>query len=774
MPQTAWKPAAALLLALLCTACGAGGNADELNRQDSGFSVSLLDGSLHAAVAEPVSTRIEQEGARVTLHVGAHESSALRAAYLAVEFDPRHWQPAEIRPLETDNEDQRWLGLAIPDADGRLLAGIVATGLDSHPGLQSSTEILAIEFIRTEGQPHVVQRTASAAPVNQGSQCTLAIDQPGGRLNWEYRCTGDYDQNGLVSISDLTPLGIHFGKSGPFSDTGIEGVVDGDGNGEINLGDITSIGQNFGRGVESYNIYFSDDDADAPQSAAEASSIPAAGSYSFSSASGSAAAERLQFSRASVITGNNYYWIRPVHQGVEGIASNLVFAIPLSPEAPLADITADPATGIAPLQVTLDASGSTDANADIDHYDWDFENDGTYDATTTTASIIRNYGGGPWTAKVRVVDSGGLSDTATVNMSFLQPSWNVSTVDSNALILQMARMTVADGKPIIVYDQANAGLTIDRLYVIRSLDTQGQSWSSTLRIDNQLDYVGDFDLSMVAGNPAIAYRDTTHGQFRYIRASAADGSAWNNPVILETDDSVSIRYGTTNSLAVVDGKPAVCFSGESALRIFYKAADDATGTSWPLRTLVNPVITGVGGLSLVDNSGRPGILWSSIPLAKAGYIRTLEFNGVFVNTDIYSGNMRLAQDLLLHDGMPLALVNTGSPGFDIRLAHATDSEGSGWDTPQIIGGGSQNGVSMSHIGGIPMIVTPSSGSSELLIYRADNPQAMSWSGPETIDGGVNQLVSTPSLVEVNGVAAVCYGWGDTAAMDYELRYAIYF
>ncbi len=77
--------------------------------------------------------------------------------------------------------------------------------------------------------------------------------------------------------------------------------------------------------------------------------------------------------------------------------------------APLAALTATPQSGAAPLQVTLDASGSTDSDTDpkdtIASYRFNF-GDGSPDAVQSTPTVQHTYeGGGGYRATVRVIDS---------------------------------------------------------------------------------------------------------------------------------------------------------------------------------------------------------------------------------------------------------------------------------------------------------------------------------------------------------------------------------
>lgn len=85
---------------------------------------------------------------------------------------------------------------------------------------------------------------------------TTGIDDSGNKgIQWNYKNVGDYDLNSEVNISDITPIGVHFGDTAASADWKTAGrFADGDGNGEVNLADITPIGINFGHRVASYAV----------------------------------------------------------------------------------------------------------------------------------------------------------------------------------------------------------------------------------------------------------------------------------------------------------------------------------------------------------------------------------------------------------------------------------------------------------------------------------------------------------------------------------------
>jgi len=74
------------------------------------------------------------------------------------------------------------------------------------------------------------------------------------RLEWDYNNRGDYNQDGFVTVNDLTPIGVHFGKDTSAGDWAAASCADGNQNGVVEVGDITPIGQNFNSAVLNYVV----------------------------------------------------------------------------------------------------------------------------------------------------------------------------------------------------------------------------------------------------------------------------------------------------------------------------------------------------------------------------------------------------------------------------------------------------------------------------------------------------------------------------------------
>lgn len=68
--------------------------------------------------------------------------------------------------------------------------------------------------------------------------------------------------------------------------------------------------------------------------------------------------------------------------------------------------------------ITFDASGSSDPDADIASYEWDWTNDGTYDEESSESSVRHVFAApGDYTVSVRITDEAGNRSEATVGVS---------------------------------------------------------------------------------------------------------------------------------------------------------------------------------------------------------------------------------------------------------------------------------------------------------------------------------------------------------------------
>ncbi|TMQ56084.1 MAG: PKD domain-containing protein [Candidatus Eisenbacteria bacterium] len=103
---------------------------------------------------------------------------------------------------------------------------------------------------------------------------------------------------------------------------------------------------------------------------------------------------------------------------------------------PRATLTATPASGVAPLAVTLDASGSSDLDGTIVSYQFDF-GDGSGVGPQPQATAAHTYANGSWNATVTVTDNGGATATASAHVgssASLEPNGTIDSPNGNVTI----------------------------------------------------------------------------------------------------------------------------------------------------------------------------------------------------------------------------------------------------------------------------------------------------------------------------------------------------
>lgn len=381
--------------------------------------------------------------------------------------------------------------------------------------------------------------TAPASNRSKAGFFSMAGNGGTGTVTWSYRNEGDYNLDGIVAVSDLTPLGINFGKTGAGGDWPVARVADGNNDGAVALSDLVSIGANFACRVEGYHLQYSAtltggswaNSADIPfnnsvipaggsrrdflitvtsglvpgyyrvvpydgasdgipsdaaaypattyyetennDDGAGANVLPAfpfpapivdgnlgtgntfgdvdgdntdlfycqapeAGTLDITLASDSALGDIDLFLFQEGITdpiavsqgygdtehvfvavtgGTRYYAMARIFWGFGEYRLAGAFTPQGANQPPSATLTPQPASGPAPLSTTLNAGGSTD-DGTIVKYEFDFGEGGGFQDYGATSSTGHTYNSaGNFTAQVRVTDNGGLTDTATAQVS---------------------------------------------------------------------------------------------------------------------------------------------------------------------------------------------------------------------------------------------------------------------------------------------------------------------------------------------------------------------
>ena len=147
---------------------------------------------------------------------------------------------------------------AEPAGETAAAATVELAALDSPEGVDPGVW----EDIREAFATLEVRSTSVSAPLNEANRIeslTCLSDDGTWQITWQYRNVGDYNQDGTVGVSDLTPVGVHYGKTSSSPDWETARLADGNGDGLIGLSDITPLGQNYGHRVDGYYLEVSTD-----------------------------------------------------------------------------------------------------------------------------------------------------------------------------------------------------------------------------------------------------------------------------------------------------------------------------------------------------------------------------------------------------------------------------------------------------------------------------------------------------------------------------------
>ena len=313
---------AASIFLVSCGGSKAPQGLDILPDEPGKFTLRALDESYVGDGTAQFRLELDESGEIVQARIYVDEALDLQAAYVELKYDSRFYSPADVAADGLLASPEELISLSVTDHPGVLAYGEVLIGLDDKPGYTGEGLLATVEFQRT---PFEQTRAVAEAPDDNLSKTTLRFTDATNTF-WYYYSTGDYDQNGETNIADLTPLGRHFGKTGPFEESSVLSVVDYDSNDIINISDVTGIGIGYGSTVSNYNFYESfDPDNEYPATNNEAPKLDALTNVPFSGAVGDKSLDRLSFGLNLEATSPGAgYWVRPADDAGDGTPSDLV------------------------------------------------------------------------------------------------------------------------------------------------------------------------------------------------------------------------------------------------------------------------------------------------------------------------------------------------------------------------------------------------------------------------------------------------------------------
>jgi len=247
----------AILLLLLLTLAACGGGAKFVAPPDGstgGFALTqqelMGEGKLALAV-EP------DEAGGTVVSVRVEDARGLKAAYLTLGYPDEELHPVSVDFTNLLGEPDETISLSVADTPGMVPAGIVKVHPDAAAGFTGSGELLRIRF--APGRC-VASRGVSTPPGGDENKplylTAVPIEGEDYRLIWQEVNIGDFDNNGTVAISDLTPLAQRFNASTTDGDRDEwDDLVDGNRDGNVTIADVTEIARHFGNELAGYNIF---------------------------------------------------------------------------------------------------------------------------------------------------------------------------------------------------------------------------------------------------------------------------------------------------------------------------------------------------------------------------------------------------------------------------------------------------------------------------------------------------------------------------------------
>jgi len=589
-------------------------------------------------------------------------------------------------------------------------------------------------------------KIVSEPPQDGRSATPLSLNESTLLLTWYYYNTGDYNQDGFVTVNDITPLGQNFNAEGPFASTSALSCVDGNQDGYITVNDITPIGQAFGRSVTGYNVYTSMDEGDYPNGAGDDNGSAASiGTVAFSSASGGGTT-RKQFSyQPADLDPGAYVWIRPTDGAAEGMPSNAVQLAVAVNQEPVAAVTATPDSGDAPLAVTFDASGSSDPDGTIVKYEWEwtgFEPGWEWTSTGDTPTFEHTFDTvGVYNMVVRVTDNVGATDNEYVTVTVTNPG-----NDPPEAVLSID--PTSGNEPLNVALDASASSDIDGTIEKYEWDWDGDG---DYELDSGTTATTDHTYDSGTYQPTVRVTDDLGATDTDTKVLIVGGTGpeWHvYPVITDNDLEEPM-------LTVAGSYPAIAYYDNTADEIRFLRADDALGTGWA----GTPVKAGGeqwGFMKLLQTCGPPALVY----LGDGGllYSHATDANGTTWTEPVVAGEVNVITykyGAAYIEGSPaVSYGSMDSPNGHV-YQRATDASGSTWSSPNLVDSNYLDNLDMANINGTPGLCFEDTDNGNCLSYRwADSAAGSSWSYT-TVDTGI-MLAWFPTLALVSGRPAILY------------------
>ncbi|MCC7477683.1 PKD domain-containing protein [bacterium] len=156
-------------------------------------------------------------------------------------------------------------------------------------------------------------------------------------------------------------------------------------------------------------------------------------------------------------------------------------------------------------------------------------------------------------------------------------------VEEEAYVFGLSSMLL-DGKPALFYGfYADTPAELHRLRLTRAEQANAGTWLDPVVFGDAT--AGWSSIALCDGMPAAAYADNMlQGGVHFIRASTADGSAWENPAV-QVDPRAGV--GASCAMVLVNGKPLLSYYDSNTADLLAVFAEDNAGADWQSPMLVD-------------------------------------------------------------------------------------------------------------------------------------------------------------------------------------------
>lgn len=264
-----------------------------------------------------------------------------------------------------------------------------------------------------------------------------------------------------------------------------------------------------------------------------------------------------------------------------------------------------------------------------------------------------------------------------------------------------------NGRPAIAYvNDLYSGWISSELRYAQALDESGAQWAAPVIVDGA-GYTGHYpNLAVIHGRPAVCY--SSDQGLKYVQANDANGSSWGTPIIVDNSG------GWYCNLLTIGNRPAIVYGGSS---LKFVQALDEDGVSWAAPLVVDGEAS--GSLSAALMSGKPGICYGhSTPAAgstrafELRYVYASDMDGTTWTSPLILDSLQSAEWPEGIGGPSLADV-AGFPSIDYyrnagggsgvgRYLRAKDAGGEEWGKGALVDAGAKRSdISMNVIAGRP-------------------------------------------------------------------------